>query len=278
MQVHQLKSCHFRMDQCSACETEVVRRAMDDHRENHCPKTVVNCPAQEFGCDHKCQRDEMDEHKRGCTISRMLPMLQRMKTRQDDLEAENSQLHRQVSCLEQGLNALQAMVALPPGTTGYEVSGAADLATSNPIGDTNHQDLIAQHEALRNELSRLSNAIAEVEARTSMQLHSEVLRINTDMARTEAALGAMRSQQQWLINARLQAIAQMRANAAANSSSATATNTSAGANTSASASTTGSSSRGALGPLVGGALAAVASSSSRPVRRLSDTNRQDTKL
>lgn len=266
------------MDDCHDCGSEVVRKEMEAHRSNDCPKAIINCPAQDFGCDYNCQRDQMDEHKRGCTIARMLPMLQRMKTRQDDLEAENSQLRRQVSCLEQGLNALQAMVALPPGTTAYEVPGAADLTNLNPISDANHQDLIAQHETLRNEVSRLSNMIAEVEARTNIQLHNEVLRINTDMARTEAALGAMRSQQQWLINARLHAIAQMRANAAANTSSSSATNTTAGA-AAGSTATAGSSSRGTLSPLVPtNALTPAAASSSRPVRRLSDTTRQDTKL
>ncbi|GME51149.1 TNF receptor-associated factor 2 [Neofusicoccum parvum] len=261
LDAHLLNSCIFRMTNCSDCGAEVVRRTMNSHRQEACPKAIIDCPAQEFGCDHNCQREEMDEHKRGCTIARMLPMLQSMKTRQDDLEAENKQLHRQVSSLEQGLNALQAMVALPPGATAYEVSGAADLATPNQLADANHQDLIGQHEALRNEVSRLSNAIAEVEARTSMQLHSEVLRINTDMARTEAALGAMRSQQQWLINARLQAIAQMRANAAASSSGASATNTTAGATSSGSPGAAGSSSRASLSPLGGSTLASVASSS-----------------
>ncbi|KAK0659919.1 TNF receptor-associated factor 2 [Lasiodiplodia hormozganensis] len=264
LEAHHLKVCPFRMDDCRDCGSEVVRKEMEAHRSNDCPKAIINCPAQDFGCDYNCQRDQMDEHKRGCTIARMLPMLQRMKTRQDDLEAENSQLRRQVSCLEQGLNALQAMVALPPGATAYEVPGAADLTNLNPISDANHQDLIAQHETLRNEVSRLSNMIAEVEARTNIQLHNEVLRINTDMARTEAALGAMRSQQQWLINARLHAIAQMRANAAANTSSSSATNTTAGA-AGGSTATAGSSSRGTLSPLIpANALTPAAASSSRP--------------
>lgn len=276
VETHHSNFCPFRMDQCHDCGTEVVRKDMNAHSKNDCPKAVTDCPAQEYGCDYNCQRDKMDEHKRSCTIARMLPMLQSMRTRQDDLEAENSHLRRQVSCLEQGMNAMQAMVALPPGTTAYEVPGAADFAAPNPMADANQQDLIAQHETLRNEVSRLSNMIAEVEARTSMQLHSEVLRINTDMARTEAALGAMRSQQQWLINARLHALAQMRANAAANSSGGSATNTTAGATTAGSSATAGSSSRSnVLSPLI---LNSVASSSSRPVRRLSDGARQDTKL
>ncbi|KAH7027077.1 hypothetical protein B0J12DRAFT_745774 [Macrophomina phaseolina] len=281
LEAHYTKLCPLRMDECRDCGSEVVRKEIDAHYRNVCPKAVINCPAHEFGCDYNCQRDGMDKHKHSCTIAKMLPMLQGMKTRQDDLEAENSQLRRQVSCLEQGLNAMQAMVALPPGTTAYEVPGAADFAAPSSLTDVNQQDLIAQHETLRNEVSRLSNMIAEVEARTSMQLHSEVLRINTDMARTEAALGAMRNQQQWLINARLHALAQMRANAAANSSGASATNTTAGATTAGSSATAGPSSRGGTVTSLASAMTSLASSSSsssRPVRRLSDTTRQDTKL
>ncbi|OJD37665.1 traf-type zinc finger protein [Diplodia corticola] len=262
LEAHHLKACPFRMDECRDCSSEVVRKEMEVHRSNICPKAIINCPALDFGCDHNCQRDQMDEHKRGCTIAKMLPVLQRMKTREEDLEAENSQLRRQVSCLEQGLNALQAMVALPPGATAYEVPGANDLNLNN-LADANNQDMIAQHESLRNEISRLSNMIAEVEARTNIQLHNEVLRINTDMARTDAALGAMRSQQQWLINARLHALTQMRANAAANATGGSTSNTTAGA-AAGSTATAGASSRGTLSPLVPTNAPAASSSSTRP--------------
>jgi len=69
------------------------------------------------------------------------------------------------------------------------------------------QHLLALHESLRtnvttleHDISNMSNAISDLDARTSMQLMNETLRIKEDLAHTNAALFSTRAQVQWLLN------------------------------------------------------------------------------
>lgn len=69
------------------------------------------------------------------------------------------------------------------------------------------QHLLALHESLRGnvttlerDLSTMSNIISDLDARTSMQLMNETLRIKEDLAHTNAALFSTRAQVQWLLN------------------------------------------------------------------------------
>lgn len=69
------------------------------------------------------------------------------------------------------------------------------------------QHLLALHESLRGnvttlerDISAMSNAISDLDARTSMQLMNETLRIKEDLAHTNAALFSTRAQVQWLLN------------------------------------------------------------------------------
>ncbi|KAK8240187.1 hypothetical protein IWZ00DRAFT_437319 [Phyllosticta capitalensis] len=264
---HQLRLCSNLIDKCHLCDADIVRRLTDSHVQNECLKAVIACPGQELGCDIRAPREHIAGHEKTCTMVKMLPFFQGMKTKQENLESENSRLRRTVEHLRSSQNAfentisdMQAMVALPLSGPGHD--HAEELG--NPDSETVHQ-MIEQHEALRNEVSRLNVAIAEVEARTNMQLQNEILRLNTEMARSEAAIVAMRTQQQWLINTRRQAIAsQIRSNSTASSPTSGASRGSEAASSSR-ATNAGSSS---------------ASSSGAPstARRLSDTLRQETKL
>ncbi|KAK5023169.1 hypothetical protein LTS07_009391 [Exophiala sideris] len=69
------------------------------------------------------------------------------------------------------------------------------------------QHLLALHESLRGnvanleqDIAALHNNIADLDARTSMQLMNETLRVKEDLAHTNAALFSTRAQVQWLLN------------------------------------------------------------------------------
>ncbi|KAJ9639072.1 hypothetical protein H2204_003980 [Knufia peltigerae] len=69
------------------------------------------------------------------------------------------------------------------------------------------QHLLANHESLRGNVSNmeqdiaaLHNHISDLDARTSMQIMNETLRIKEDLAHTNAALFSTRAQVQWLLN------------------------------------------------------------------------------
>jgi hypothetical protein len=76
-----------------------------------------------------------------------------------------------------------------------------------PVDTTSQQHLLALHESLRTNFANLqvdvrdlSSNLADVDARISMHVMNETLRIKEDLAHTNAALFATRSQLQWLLN------------------------------------------------------------------------------
>lgn len=81
----------------------------------------------------------------------------------------------------------------------------AHMSAHNQVHMQNH--LLSLHESLRHTVSTLEadivtlhHALAELDARTSMQIMNETLRIKEDLAYTNAALVSHRSQVQWLLN------------------------------------------------------------------------------
>lgn len=69
------------------------------------------------------------------------------------------------------------------------------------------QHLLALHESLRgtvgnleNDITVMANNIADLDARSSMQIMNETLRIKEELAHTNAAMFSIRSQVQWLLN------------------------------------------------------------------------------
>ncbi|KAK5162502.1 hypothetical protein BJ546DRAFT_949650 [Cryomyces antarcticus] len=140
---------------------------------------------------------------------------------------------------------------------------AQDLSSDSPLAEDIDSLIYRVHslrDSLREEVERIEASIAELDGRHSMMIINEGLRNKEDMAHTNAAINAMRMQLQWLTSARLQ---QSRPGAgAAGPGSASASS----ASSAATRAQTGSS-PGPSGPL-----------RELPVRRLSDGNRQETKL
>jgi len=121
-----------------------------------------------------------------------------------------------------------------------------------PFNSTSHH-LLCLHESLREEVNRVSVTVSEIDARASMMVMSESLRAKEDFAYTNAAIGGMRAQLHWLVNARLQdqqRVAMVRAQTSGDG----------------------------LGSGSSSAAANVGESSAVPIRRLSDSARQETKL
>ncbi|KAL4946347.1 hypothetical protein BDV06DRAFT_136666 [Aspergillus oleicola] len=63
--------------------------------------------------------------------------------------------------------------------------------------------LLSLHESLREEVAQLSHAISDLDARASMALMNETLRLKEEMTLTGAAVNSVRMQVQWLMNPRL---------------------------------------------------------------------------
>ncbi|KAL4980108.1 hypothetical protein BDW66DRAFT_70207 [Aspergillus desertorum] len=82
-------------------------------------------------------------------------------------------------------------------------SPPTDVDTSTSLLTNATTYLLSLHESLREEVAQLSHAITDLDARASMAIMNECLRLKEDMAHTNATVGSIRMQVQWLMNPRL---------------------------------------------------------------------------
>jgi hypothetical protein len=155
----------------------------------------------------------------------------------------------------------------PPIPSSYDTSQTSYNAPTPPPFDSQVHHLLTLHSSLRDEVSRIANALTDHEGRTNLMIFNENQRVKEEMLHTNAAINSMRVQLHWLMSATLQQRT-VSANSAGSSSSR------AGGSTSNNTSGAQASSSG-LGHRTAGVGVALLSG---PLRRLSDSTRQDTKL
>jgi hypothetical protein len=148
---------------------------------------------------------------------------------------------------------------LPPASY-PPVAPSHEGTPAQPPFDSQVHHLLTLHDSLREEVSRISNAMTELEGRANMMVFNESQRVKEDMLRTNAVISNMRMHIQWLMSSHLH----NRTNSAGSSSARTTGGTS----------TTATGSNVAQGTSRSGPSATL----QMPFRRLSDSTRQDTKL
>jgi hypothetical protein len=216
----------------------------------------------------------------------MAPHFREQQARIERSEARMEPLIRKVGVLEDGLSNITNMLypanandasfpvtdPLNPNDTDIDPLAPAPLASfphvtqdnenaqSQPPFDSQVHHLLTLHDSLREEVSRITNAMTELEGRANMMVFNESTRVKDEMLRTNTAINSMRMQLHWLMSSHLH----NRSNSAGGSSARTTGGTT--ATTSGSNVTQGASVR----PGPSGTL--------QPFRRLSDSTRQDTKL
>jgi hypothetical protein len=162
----------------------------------------------------------MTTHEQSCPLVAMSPYFEAQNTRLNSLELSVRHLQQRNEIFEDGIanirstlgeSARIAASAHSGGQTGREQQPArADFNSDDPadiaasIFSSNATTyLLSLHESLREEVSQLSHAITDLDARASMAIMNECMRIKEDIAHTNAAVNSVRMQVQWLINPRL---------------------------------------------------------------------------
>lgn len=147
----------------------------------------------------------------------MGPYFEAQNARLDSLELTIRHLQQRNEIFEDGISNIRSTLAqstrLPEqdsSPTSSDVprrrdsaSNQSQIDSSNLYTATTTNYLLSLHESLREEVGQLSNAITDLDARASMALMNECLRLKEDMAHTNAAVGSIRMQVQWLLNPRL---------------------------------------------------------------------------
>lgn len=285
LQEHMLELCPSLRINCPDCDVSIFRSGLQEHVDA-CPEAIHPCQAAKHGCGTKLKSADLSAHERGCPLIMMGPYIEAQNSRIDSLDMTIRQLKQRNEILEDGISNIRSTLMdmartvsndreirgnLQPGngrdqsrSRSRERTNSSDSVedrSSNLYASNTTTYLLSLHESLREEVSQLSLAVSDLDARASMAIMNESLRIKEDMAHTNAAVNSMRMQVHWLMNPRLH---QGRGGGMDGSSVAAAA-------------------RGAVLKSQNGvntAVGAVAGPSLSPVpsRRLSDSSREGTKL
>jgi hypothetical protein len=193
------------------------------------------CPGRPFGCTDQFDPDELNTHTQSCSLARLAPFLSKQSKLLQSLQEQLTMVKIRNEVLETGFDKINDIIndrvlPSPPGEASdieeierdhipsaishRDLLMPAHLRALTPSPDPEatsisqtQQHLLALHESLRGnvttleqDISAMSNAISDLDARTSMQLMNETLRIKEDLAHTNAALFSTRAQVQWLLN------------------------------------------------------------------------------
>ena len=201
LQHHCASKCNVRKAVCPYCENQTPVCDLDAHIEG-CPYLILPCTAASYGCDFKDSRKELDDHLKGCSLAKLVPFL---KSQNDRLEAHESalkDLRQRNSVLEASFANIRDTLCDSANLSDVSTSSASTLDPGFSDSTTHH--LLSLHESLRDEINRVSDALREADARLSLSFMNESLRMKEDFAHSNAAIGGMRMQLHWLMNARLQ--------------------------------------------------------------------------
>ena len=250
MKAHRILECEIARTACPHCKDQVLSRHLETHIES-CPDAIFPCTAADYGCDFIAKRADLDQHIKHCALAKLTPFLKKQNDRLKAHETALNHLRHKNSVLETSFSTIQE-------TLGPSMNLIDDSSTSEPASDPGPFDstahhLLCLHESLREEVTRVSAAVSEIDAKASMVVMNESLRVKEDFAHTNAAIGGIRMQLHWLMSARLQnqqRLALMR--------------------------TQPSGEDLQIGP--SSTVANTGTRSTLPVRRSSDSSRQETKL
>lgn len=249
LESHRTMYCEAGRTSCLDCKARVLLRDIEQHAES-CTDAIFPCTAAEYGCDFVARRAVLDQHSGTCVLAKLVPFLQRQSERLSAQEAALKTLRHRNSILETSFSSFQE--TLSPSTDIADTSSSsASACDTGPFDSTAHH-LLCLQESLREEVSRVSAALSELDARTTMTVMNESLRVKENISHMDAAIGSMRLQLHWLVSARLQ-----------NQTRVATRRDHTGEAPDAGALSTPE------GPSGGAEL---------PIRRLSDSTRQDTKL
>lgn len=200
----------------------VFRSALEQHIET-CPEAIHPCQASKYGCPAKLKRSELSVHERTCPLITMGPYLEVQNSRIDSLDMTIRQLRQRNEILEDGIanirSTLMDSARFMPESRSQRQSPDEVTQNDSQPGHRETEDndrssqlststamtyLLSLHESLREEVSQLSQAMTDLDARASMAILNESMRVNEDLAHTSAAINTIRMQMHWLLNPRLQ--------------------------------------------------------------------------
>ena len=203
LETHQSLHCSLRQASCPHCATEVLYPDLVKHIES-CPEAIMHCTAAPYGCDFLSKNASMNQHTATCPLAKLVPFLNLQNERLAAHESALNHIRQKNSLLENSLTTIQETLNSPSSLIDTNlVLSAPPPEGETPFDSTAHH-LLSLHESLREEVTRVSAAVSELDAKASMMVLNESLRMKEELAHTNAAVGGMRMHLHWLMSARLQ--------------------------------------------------------------------------
>ncbi|KAJ5803187.1 uncharacterized protein N7503_005637 [Penicillium pulvis] len=205
---HDKELCPSLETTCIGCGTSVLQRTLKAHIEA-CPEVISSCAAAKYGCPTKIRRAEIATHEQQCPLVAIGPYFEAQNTRLNSLELTMRHLQQRNEIFEDGMANIRTTLVESSrigdrnGTSFADETEEPADRTSNVFSSNATTYLLSLHESLREEVSQMSHALTDLDARASMTIMNECLRIKEDMAHTNAAVNSIRMQVQWLMNPRL---------------------------------------------------------------------------
>lgn len=174
-----------------------------------CIGVETSCPASLIGCPFVGSIDEKKEHQKMCPLNLLQPAMSMINRRMDDQSAE-------VQVLRHRNTTLEALVADQVRHQGHPPAGGSSIsATPNVLHASTHSAqeppldsmthyLLSLHEVVREDLDRLGSSVSDLDARTTLMIVNENLRLKEEISHMNALIASLRVQMQWLTSAKLQ--------------------------------------------------------------------------
>jgi hypothetical protein len=236
---HKDEDCPTTGIKCDLCDERISDKDYLAGRNAHVCKAETitqQCPGAEFGCTDDLSDIDLDSHTKRCPLARLAPTLNKQSQLLQSLTEQLTLTKVRNEVLETGIDRIHTLIndRILPNLLNAPFSDHLDLDTDpdtdieeiprpppspppgpptnlslpahlRPLTPTN-SDLLSLHSALQDNISTLStqlinvqNALGELDARTSMTMMNETLRLKEDLAHQNAGLFSTRAQVQWLL-------------------------------------------------------------------------------
>lgn len=205
------------------------------HKDSDCPLTLNSeaaealsfkpldsqprCPGSDYGCIDEVDIDTLDAHALTCPLARLAPHLKKQSLLLTSLQEQLTMAKIRNEVLETGFDRLNDLITntIQPKLNHLDNDSASvssieeiprDLSTlPGRLPDTESltahrldMNVFPRLESLETHLGSLETQLTDLDARSSMALMNETLRIREELAHINGAMYSTRAQVQWLLN------------------------------------------------------------------------------
>jgi len=204
--------------------------------DGHDEVPLSRCPGADFGCTDKISPTDTEDHINSCPLAGLAPALKKQSQLLQSLSEQLKMTKLRNDALETGFDRLSSLISTTIEPKLSRLSNAIDADQTSDIEEIerNDLDLLQTHNrdldhsphgthfpstvtsshayttayqalhprllALESQTSTLESHLTDLDARSSMALMNETLRIREELAHINGAMYSTRAQVQWLLN------------------------------------------------------------------------------